>query len=121
MVELDPYNLPYLLNPPYPYLYYILYLLPSDESIMEFMSLDERTWKYLHHRYSFLPHYQLVQDQFESLVSYDIVTTPQSLVLIQNVESKGNLSNINKRNPVDILVKPGFVEHIHLGHNCSTP
>ena len=27
---------------------------------------------------------------------------------------------ITKTNPADILVKPGTVEHIHIGQNCST-
>ena len=54
---------------------------------MEFMSLDEIPWKYHHHQSSFLPSYQMVEDHFETLVSYDIVTTPQSPVLIHNIES----------------------------------
>ena len=57
----------------------------------------------------------MVEDHFETLVSSDIVTTPQSLVLIHNVESECRLCNITKTIPVDISVKPGVVENIHLG------
>ena len=63
----------------------------------------------------------MVEDHFETIVSSDIVITPHSLVLIHNVESKGNLSNITKTIIVDISVKHGFVEHIQLGQNWSSP
>ena len=61
----------------------------------------------------------MVEDHFETLVSYDIVTTPQPLVLIHTIESEGNISNITKTILIDISVKPGVVENIHLGQNCS--
>ena len=56
---------------------------------------------------------------FESLVSYDIVVSPQSPILTQNVEYEGNLSNITKTTLVNISVKPNIIEHIYLGHSYS--
>ena len=53
------------------------------------------------------------------MVSSDIVSTPQSLVLIHNFESEGSLSNITKSVLVDIFVEPGVVESLHVGQNCS--
>ena len=82
------------------------------------MYLNEMLWKDHHHRSSFLPDYHMVEDNFETMVSFDIVTTPQSSVLIYNVDSEDNSSNITKTIPVDISVKPGVVENIHLGQNC---
>ena len=61
----------------------------------------------------------MVENDFESLVSSDIVVSPQSHVLIQNVESQGNLRNTTKMKLIDISMKPNVIEHIHLGHNCS--
>ena len=87
---------------------------------MEVISLDEMTGKYHHHLSSFLPHYQLVEVDFESLVSSNIVVSPQSPILIQNVESEGSFSNITKNTLVDISMKHNNVELIHLGHNCSS-
>ena len=87
---------------------------------MEVVSLDETPWKDHNHQSFFLPSYQMVEDRFEALVSYDIVTTHYSPVLIHNVESEGNLSNITKTILVDISVKHGVVEKIHLGQNCSS-
>ena len=83
------------------------------------MALDEMAWKYNHCQYSFLPHYQLVEHDFESFGSSDIVINPQSPGLIQNVESKGNFRNITKTILVDISVKPGVVENLHMGQSCS--
>ena len=87
---------------------------------MEFMSLDEIPWKDNHHQSSFLPNYQMVEIHFETMVSSDIVNTPRSLVLIHDVESEGNLSNIFKTILVDISVKNGVVKNIQMGQNCSS-
>ena len=75
---------------------------------MEVISLDEIPWKENHHQSSFLPHYQLVENDFESLVLSNIVFFPKSPILIQNVESEDNLSNISKT-IVDISVKPNGI------------
>ena len=40
-------------------------------------------------------------------------------VLLQNKESEGNLCNITKTTPIDILIKPGTIEHVHVGKNYS--
>ena len=116
LVASNTYHLPYWLETP-PSLDYILHTLPSNESIMEVMSLDEMPWKDDYHRSSFLPDYHMVEDHFETMISSDIVTTAQSPVLIHNFDSKVNLSNITKTDPVDIPVNPGVVENIHVGQN----
>ena len=36
------------------------------------------------------------------------------------IKSKGNLCNITKTTRIDISVKPGTIEHVHVGENCST-
>ena len=35
------------------------------------------------------------------------------------MESEGNLCNITQTNPIDISVKRGTLEHVHVGRNCS--
>ena len=86
---------------------------------MEVMSLDEIPWKYHHHRSSFLPHFHMVEHKFAIVVSSDIVTDPQSLMLTCDVEFEGNLCNITKTISVDISVKPGILENIQIGQNSS--
>ena len=60
-----------------------------------------------------------IEDNFETMVLSNIVTTPQSPVLIHNFESDGNLSNITKTVMVNISMKPRVVENIHVGQNYS--
>ena len=40
------------------------------------MSLNEIPWKDHRHHSSFLPSNQMVEDHFETLISFDTVTTP---------------------------------------------
>ena len=84
------------------------------------MSMDEPVWKDHHHRSSFLPNASLVDFDLVSLISTDIVTNLQKPILLQGTDSEGNICNITKTTPIDISVKPGTVEHVHVGQNCST-
>ena len=86
---------------------------------MEIMIVNEPVWEDHHHRSYFLPNASLVGFDLESLISTDIVMNPQTPVLLQDTNSKGNICNITKTNPIDISVKPETVEHVHVGHNCS--
>ena len=54
-----------------------------------------------------------------SLISTNIVINPQIHVLLQGIDTKGNLCNITKKTPIDILVKLGTVEHAHVGRKYS--
>ena len=109
------YHLSYWLETPSPYLDYLFHTLPFDESIMEFISLDEMPWKDQHHRSSILPNFHMVKDQFATTFSSDIVTNPQPLVLTIDVDFKGNLSNITKTISIDISVNPRVIENINIG------
>ena len=86
---------------------------------MEIMSTNESVWEDHHHRSSFLPNTSLANNDFVLLLGTDIVDIPQTPVLLQDFESEGNLCNITKTTPIDILVKPGTIEHVHIGKNCS--
>ena len=41
-------------------------------------------------------------------------------MFIQGTDSEGNLCNVTQTIPIDISMKHGVVEHIHIGQNCST-
>ena len=86
---------------------------------MDIMNTNESIWEDHHHRPSFLPNTSLVDCDFASLFSTDIVNTPQNPILLQDTDSKGNLCNINQTNPIDISAIPGTLEHVHVGKNCS--
>ena len=77
-----PYHLPYWLEPSLPTLDYFSLTFSSDESIMEIMSTNESVWEDHHHKSSFLPNTILVDNDFASLFTIDIVKTPQTPILL---------------------------------------
>ena len=82
--------------------------------------MNEPILKDHHHRSLFLPNTSSVDHDFSSLFSTNIVNTPQTPILLQNIYSEGNLCNITQTNPIDISSKPSTLEHVHVGHNYST-
>ena len=92
---------------------------PSDEAIIETMSLEELPWLDHHHRSSFLPpHSEMVTclERFASCVPSPPLQTP---IQLYQVSSEGNMGNITQTQPIDISVKPGIVEHLHIGVTCT--
>ena len=119
LVALDPYHLPYWLEPSLPTMDYLSQNFLLDESIIEIMSMNEPVWEDHHHRSSFLPNTSSVDNDFVSLSGTDIVDIPQKPLLLQDSKYEGNLCNITKMSPINISVKPGTIEHVHVGKNCS--
>ena len=94
-------------------------IFPSDEAIVETMSLEELPWSDGHHRSSFMPSLGAMSDCLEHFAS-QVPTPPlQMQILTHEVLSEGNLSNITQTIPIDIFVKSGIVENIHVGVTCS--
>ena len=119
LVASDPYHLPYWLEPSLPILDYLSENFPSNESIIEIMNMDDSIWENHHHRSMFLPNTSSGNHDFASLFPTDIVNVLQSPILLQDTDSKGNLCNITQTNLIDISSKPGTIEHVHVGQNCS--
>ena len=80
-------------------------IFPSDESIMETMVSGDSLWDFPHHRSSPTPSSQ--QDGSDQPLSP------------LDIFSEGNLGVISPTIPIDISVKPGIFEHIHVGSSCS--
>ena len=119
LVALDPYHLPYWLEPLLPTLDYLWHTFPLDESIIEIMNTSTSIWEDHHHRSSFLPNTSAIDNDFVSLLGTNIVNDPQTPILLQDFEFEGNLYNITKMVPIDISVKYGTIEHVHIGQNYS--
>ena len=86
---------------------------------MEIMSESEPVWEDHHHRSYFLSNATSVGFDLEILISIDIFTHPQTPVLLKNIKSEGNLYNITKTTLIDISVKLGTIEHVHVGKKYS--
>jgi hypothetical protein len=115
----DTYSMPSWLNSLSSAFDYISQIFPSDESIMEMLSIDEVPWDDNHHRSSFLPPLEEIQEDIHSIPPPDVVDSPQSPILTQDTISEGNLGNISSMVVIDISIKEGIMENINLGANCS--
>jgi hypothetical protein len=84
------------------------------------MSIMEDTpWDDGHHR-------SILFLEQHTLENYQQISTPSTVVVISTIPgyrhdvfAEGNLSNISPTIPIDISVKPGIVENVHIGASCS--
>ena len=90
-----------------------------DESIHEFLSIDELPWDDLHYRSSFLSELDKFKNNFSSIFTANYVEQPQSPISITNLDFEVNLGNFSSTIPVDISVKPRIIENIHIGASCT--
>jgi hypothetical protein len=94
-------------------------IFPMYEMIMLVMSMENTTWDDGHHR-------SILFLEQHAIESYQWISTPSTIVVISsvlesshNVLYEGNLSNISPTIPIDISIKPGVVENVHIGASCS--
>jgi hypothetical protein len=92
-------------------------IFPTDKMIMSVM--EDTLWDDGHHR-------SILFLEQQPLGNYQRILTPSTVVFISTVSqstrdmfAKGNLSNISPTMPIDISVKPGIVENVHIGASCS--
>jgi hypothetical protein len=95
-------------------------IFPMDEMIMSVMSMEDTPWDDGHHR-------SILFLEQHTIESYQWISTPLTVVIISSIPEsshdmlyEGNLSNISPTIPLDISIKPGVVENVHIGASCST-
>jgi hypothetical protein len=93
-------------------------IFPTNEMIMSVM--EGTPWDDGHH------HSILFLEQ-HTLENYQRISTPSTIVVISTVPVtthdvfvEGNLSNISPTIPIDMSIKPGIVENVHIGASCSS-
>lgn len=92
---------------------------PTNESIIEVMSLDETPSSNLHHHSSFFPILSEMPSCLEAFVSHNPMHPLQRSFLVHEVLSEGNMGNIIATMPLDISIKPTIAENIHIGVSNS--
>ena len=92
-------------------------LVHSDEKIHEILCVDDLPWEDLHHRSLFLPKNDRFENKFSSIFTTEYVKEPQNQM--KHLDSELNLGNISRTILIDISVKPGIVENIHIGASCT--
>lgn len=95
-------------------------ILPTSESIVEVMYLDETPWNDARHHSPFLPSLCDIPLGLENFVSHNPMHQLQTPVPVHEVFSEGNMGNITETMPMEISIKPGIVENIHIGVSCSS-
>jgi hypothetical protein len=115
----DTYSVPSWLDSLSSVIDYISHIFPSDESIMEMLSIDDLPWDDNHHRSSFLLPLEEIHQDIRSVFPPNVTEAPQSAILTQDTLSEGNMGNISTMITIDISIKEGVVENINLGANCT--
>jgi hypothetical protein len=92
-------------------------IFSTDEMIMSIM--EDTPWDDGHHR-------SILFLEQHTLENYQWISTPSTVVIIStvlefahDVFAEGNLSNISPTIPIDISIKPGIIENVHIGASCS--
>jgi hypothetical protein len=85
---------------------------------MEMLNIDDLPWDDNHHRSSFLPPLEEIQD-IQFVFPCDVTEALQSPILTQDTLSEGNMGNISTTITIDISIKEGVVENINLGANFT--
>jgi hypothetical protein len=92
-------------------------IFPTDKMIMSIM--EDTPWDDGHHR-------SILFLEQHTLENYQRILTPSTVVVISTVPAtthdvfaEGNLSNISPTIPIDISIKPGIIENVHIGASCS--
>jgi hypothetical protein len=95
-------------------------IFPMDEMIMLVMSMEYTPWDDGHH-------HSIIFLEQHTIESYQRISTPTTVVIISSIPEsthdvlyEGNLSSISPTIPLNISIKPGFFENIHIGASCST-
>jgi hypothetical protein len=92
-------------------------IFPTDEMIMSIM--EDTPWDDGHHRSILLLEQHTLENYQRILTSSTVVVISTVPATTHDVFSKGNLSNILPTIPIDISIKPGIVENVHIGASCS--
>jgi hypothetical protein len=94
-------------------------IFPMDEMIMFVMSMEDTPWDDGHHR-------SILFLEQHTIEGYQRISTPSTVVIISTIPEsthdlfyEGNLSNISPTLPLDISIKPGIVENVHIRASCS--
>jgi len=87
-------------------------VFPSDEAIMEVMSLDDPPWDEFHQRDSVYHKNKLCTYPLQILsIDYPEIV-PSPFTTIHEIDAEGNLGNLSKTILIDILIKTCVMENI---------
>ena len=84
------------------------------------MSLKDLPWSDGHHRSSFMPSLREISNCLERFSSQVPSPPLQTPIFTHEIFAEDNLGNITQTMPINISVKLGIFENIHVGVTCSS-
>jgi hypothetical protein len=91
----------------------------TDEMIMTVMSMEDTPWDDGHHHSILFLETKMIESYQRISNPSTFITIPLVYEPIRDVLYEGNLGNISPTIPLDISIKHGIVENIHIGASCS--
>lgn len=91
-------------------------IFSTNESIMQIRILDDASWDNHHHHSSLL---DFIEVNISDIYLLDLYICFVSYVSIKEADYEKNLLNIEETIPIEISVKLGVVENIHVGASYS--
>ena len=89
-------------------------MFPTDEIIIEIMNLNEMPWDNCNQRSYFLPILAKIENDFYTIFASKIIDSPEFSMSILQTKYERNFGNISTNTPIDISVKSGIIENIHI-------
>jgi hypothetical protein len=98
---------------------FLIDTLPLDESILEAMSIPDRTWDNMHRRSYFLSELVRIEnDEFRSTQS-EMVSHTMVPLYTHGVYAEGKMEKNYPILAIEISQTPGKIENIYIGADCS--
>jgi hypothetical protein len=86
---------------------------------MKIMSMEDTPWDNGHHRSILFLEPEIIESYQQISNPYIFVTISPVSEPIHDVFYEWNLGNTSPTIPLDIFIKPGVVENVHISASCS--
>jgi hypothetical protein len=91
----------------------------TDETMMEVMSMEDTPWDDGNHHSIIFLEPETIESYWQILNLSTFINLPSDFESTRDVLYEGKLGNISPTIPLDISIKPGIVENVHIGASCS--
>jgi hypothetical protein len=94
-------------------------VFPSDEAVIEAMTILDKPWEDIHHRSYFLPELSRIEVGEFTITMTGDQPCPINLLATQEIYSEGNMATIAETIPINISRNPSVVENVFVGADFS--
>jgi hypothetical protein len=94
-------------------------VLPSDEAVIEVMTIPDKPWDDLRHRSYFLPELRRIKAREFTLTMTRDRSCPINPLTTHKIYAEGNMETIAETIPINISRTPGVIDNVFVGAYCS--